>query len=67
MPFDITFDLDRDARISDVARVRELIRHIDEFGVEKDDLFHPKDLTELRNIPRVCRCLEQLMKMTNQV
>ena len=39
---------------------QQLIEHIQDFGIAREDLFHPKDLTELRNIPRVCRCLMSL-------
>ena len=60
VPIDVSFDLKKDAKVSNEVRATCLIKHLEEFGIGKDDLFHPKDLTELRNIPRVCRCLEKL-------
>ena len=63
VPIDITETIDRDVEVSDRVRVQTLINHLKEFGVDEEDLFHPKDLTEKRHIPRVCRCLEQFRKL----
>ncbi len=44
-----------------VDRVRAVIREIGRYGVA--DVFDEEDLLELRNIPRVTRCLAQLSKL----
>ena len=63
VPIDITQSLPRDVEVSDPVRVQTLINHLKDFGMDQEDLFHPKDLTEKRHIPRVCRCLEQFRKL----
>ncbi len=42
-------------------RVRAVIREIRRYGVA--DVFEEEDLLELRNIPKVTRCLAQLSKL----
>ena len=63
VPIDVTTTMPRDIEVSDRVRVQSLINHLREFGVCEEDLFHPKDLTEKRHIPRVCRCLEKFKEM----
>jgi hypothetical protein len=42
-------------------RVKTVIREIRRYGVV--DVFEPEDLIELRNIPKVTKCLAQLSKL----
>jgi hypothetical protein len=42
-------------------RVKAVIREIRRYGVV--DVFAPEDLIELKNIPKVTRCLAQLSKL----
>lgn len=42
-------------------RVKVVIREIRRYGVV--DVFEPEDLLELRNIPKVTKCLAQLSKL----
>ena len=42
-------------------RVKTVIREIRRYGVV--DVFDPEDLIELRNIPKVTKCLAQLSKL----
>merc|ERR1712066_59139 len=42
-------------------RVKAVIREIRRYGVV--DVFEPEDLIELRNIPKVTKCLAQLSKL----
>ena len=46
-----------------VDRVRALIREIKRYGVI--DVFEAEDLLELRNIPKVTKCLAQLSKLVS--
>lgn len=67
VPIDITESQisKKDQKVAAENRVKQLIAHIREFGVPESELFHFKDLCELRNIPRVCKCLKTLKKMTS--
>ena len=42
-------------------RVKTFIREVRRYGVE--EVFEPEDLMELRNIPKVTKCLAQLSKL----
>ena len=42
-------------------RVQAVIREIRRYGVE--NVFEPEDLIEMRNIPKVTKCLAQLSKL----
>ena len=42
-------------------RVKVVIREIRRYGVV--DVFEPEDLIELKNIPKVTKCLAQLSKL----
>ena len=42
-------------------RVKAVIREIRRYGVV--EVFEPEDLIELRNIPKVTKCLAQLSKL----
>jgi len=42
-------------------RVKTVIREIRRYGVV--DVFEPEDLIELKNIPKVTKCLAQLSKL----
>ena len=44
-------------------RVKTVIREIRRYGVV--DVFEPEDLIELRNIPKVTKCLAQLSKLVS--
>jgi len=44
-----------------VGRVKSLIREIKRYGVI--DVFEAEDLLELKNIPKVTKCLAQLSKL----
>lgn len=46
-----------------IDRVNALIREIKRYGVV--DVFEPEDLIELRNIPKVTKCLAQLSKLVS--
>lgn len=46
-------------------RVRAVIREIGRYGVV--DVFEAEDLLELRNIPKVTRCLVQLSKLVGEI
>ena len=35
--------------------------------MKDEDLFHPKDLTQMRNIPRVCKCLLKLKQLVTNI
>ena len=42
-------------------RVRSFIWEMRRYGV--GDVFEPEDLTELKNIPKVTKCLDQLYQL----
>jgi hypothetical protein len=44
--------------------VKAVLREIKRYGVV--DVFEPMDLIDLRNIPRVTRCLAQLSKLVRK-
>ena len=44
-------------------RVKVVIREIRRYGVV--DVFEPEDLLELKNIPKVTKCLAQLSKLVS--
>ena len=44
-------------------RVKAVIREIRRYGVV--EVFEPEDLLELRDIPRVTKCLAQLSKLVS--
>jgi len=44
-----------------LERVKTVIREVRRYGVV--DVFEPEDLMELRNIPKVTKCLAQLSKL----
>ena len=44
-------------------RVKAVIREIRRYGVV--EVFEPEDLIELRNIPKVTKCLAQLSKLVS--
>lgn len=44
-----------------IDRVKSLIREIKRYGVI--DVFEPEDLLELKNVPKVTKCLAQLSKL----
>jgi hypothetical protein len=53
--------------VSKEWRVNAFLKQIKEFGIPEEELFHTKDLTELRNVPRVCRCLATFRKMVKYI
>lgn len=46
-----------------VDRIKAVIREIKKYGVQ--DVFEVEDLLEMRNIPKVTRCLAQLSKLVS--
>ena len=46
-------------------RVKTVIREIRRYGVV--DVFEAEDLIELRNIPKVTKCLAQLSKLVRSI
>ena len=47
----------------EIKRVQSVIESLENYGVKKKFLFKLEDLYEMRNIPKVTRCIEEIEKL----
>ena len=44
-------------------RIKVLIKHLENFGIPERYIFQIEDLSELKNVPKVTRCIAMMAKM----
>lgn len=47
-------------------RIRLLLKYLRKYGVPEKYLFDPDELIEMRNMPKITRCVAMLAKMVSQ-